>query len=348
MDYGLRRVGVCVGVGFASRPLEVIEHDEDIDAVVARLLQIARRERIASIVVGLPLEKDGAEGLQCAATRRFADALAAAAPAMPLVLWDERFSSREAEGAAGAPARRRARRGRRLRDPRRFFRLGGRRRRGAARAARAGAARAARRRPRRAAAAVPRVTGTVSQSRRHHHDDITRSTRVPGGARSEVEVDASRRRRRSEVEVLAQEGAAVVERAPIPRRRVRALDVGDDARAARASEIKFYRVLGACVEIKNFTEGRRLDGAGRARRVQCQKPRVLFSKTRGSRFRMSRASLQREFTVTKPSARSPSSKDEREPNFRHRESVFCSFGFLLVFIYYFTACRWRHEKVLKK
>ena len=97
MDYGLRRVGVCVGVGFASRPLEVIEHDEDIDAVVARLLQIARRERIASIVVGLPLEKDGAEGLQCAATRRFADALAAAAPAMPLVLWDERFSSREAE-----------------------------------------------------------------------------------------------------------------------------------------------------------------------------------------------------------------------------------------------------------
>ena len=69
VDYGLRRVGVCVGVGFASRPLEVIEHDEDIDAVVARLLQIARRERIASIVVGLPLEKDGAEGLQCAATR---------------------------------------------------------------------------------------------------------------------------------------------------------------------------------------------------------------------------------------------------------------------------------------
>ena len=68
VDYGLRRVGVCVGVGFASRPLEVIEHDEDIDAVVARLLQIARRERIASIVVGLPLEKDGAEGLQCAAT----------------------------------------------------------------------------------------------------------------------------------------------------------------------------------------------------------------------------------------------------------------------------------------
>ncbi|CAH0379297.1 unnamed protein product [Pelagomonas calceolata] len=97
VDYGLRRVGVCVGVGFASRPLEVIEHDEDIDAVVARLLQIARRERIASIVVGLPLEKDGAEGLQCAATRRFADALAAAAPATPLVLWDERFSSREAE-----------------------------------------------------------------------------------------------------------------------------------------------------------------------------------------------------------------------------------------------------------
>ena len=48
-----------------------------------------------------------------------------------------------------------------------------------------------------------------------------------------MEVDASRRRRRSEVEVLAQEGAAVVERAPIPRRRVRALDVGVSLRRRR-------------------------------------------------------------------------------------------------------------------
>ena len=62
-----------------------------------RAVDLALREGATAFVVGLPLEKDGAEGLQCAATRRFADALAAAAPATPLVLWDERFSSREAE-----------------------------------------------------------------------------------------------------------------------------------------------------------------------------------------------------------------------------------------------------------
>lgn len=97
VDYGLRRTGVCVGVGFAARPLEVIEHDEDADAVVARLLLLMRRERIASFVVGLPLERDGGEGAQCAVTRLFADKLAAAAAPAPVVLWDERFSSREAE-----------------------------------------------------------------------------------------------------------------------------------------------------------------------------------------------------------------------------------------------------------
>ena len=69
-----------------------------------------------------------------------------------------------------------------------------------------------------------------------------------------MEVDASRRRRRSEVEVLAQEGAAVVERAPIPRRRVRALDVGDDARTAVGAGERL-RVLGACVEIKSLPCG---------------------------------------------------------------------------------------------
>ena len=41
VDYGLRRVCVCVGVGFARRPLEVIEHGDDIDAVVGRVLQSA-------------------------------------------------------------------------------------------------------------------------------------------------------------------------------------------------------------------------------------------------------------------------------------------------------------------
>merc|ERR1719506_1766315 len=55
------------------------------------------RERIASIVVELPLEKDGAEVPQCAATRLFADALATAFVDMPVLLWDEGFSSQEAE-----------------------------------------------------------------------------------------------------------------------------------------------------------------------------------------------------------------------------------------------------------
>ena len=44
--------------------------------------------------------------------------------------------------------------------------------------------------------------------------------------------------------MLAQEGAAVVQRAPVPRRRVRSLDVGDDARTAVGAGERL-RVLGA-------------------------------------------------------------------------------------------------------
>ena len=58
------------------------------------------------------------------------------------------------------------------------------------------------------------------------------------------------------MEVLAQEGAAVVQRAPVPRRRVRSLDVGDDARTAVGAGERL-RVLGACVEIKSLRRVRR-------------------------------------------------------------------------------------------
>ena len=70
------------------------------------------------------------------------------------------------------------------------------------------------------------------------------------------------------MEVLAQEGAAVVQRAPVPRRRVRSLDVGDDARTAVGAGERL-RVLGACVEIKSLR---------RVRAAQFDSPRHQQSK----------------------------------------------------------------------
>lgn len=52
--------------------------------------------RAVGIVVGLPVRLSGAEGDQAALVRRFGDWVAAQVH-LPVVFWDERFSSTEAE-----------------------------------------------------------------------------------------------------------------------------------------------------------------------------------------------------------------------------------------------------------
>jgi len=73
VDYGLKRVGVGVGAGWACRPLRVLDHEDRDETAVARdLLAIARAESATGFVVGLPLDHTGAEGAQANLTRHFA------------------------------------------------------------------------------------------------------------------------------------------------------------------------------------------------------------------------------------------------------------------------------------
>lgn len=62
----------------------------------ARLLQIAEQHRIAGFVLGFPANLDGSEGPRAQATRAFARNLNALTP-LPILLWDERWSTVEAE-----------------------------------------------------------------------------------------------------------------------------------------------------------------------------------------------------------------------------------------------------------
>jgi len=102
VDFGLRRTGVCVGRGYASRPLEVVENCGNLTAHAAAVVRLALREGATAFVVGLPLDRDGSETEQSGLSRAFAARLADVAAllvrdATSVVLWDERFSSREAE-----------------------------------------------------------------------------------------------------------------------------------------------------------------------------------------------------------------------------------------------------------
>lgn len=97
IDVGTKTLGLAlsdVGRMIASA-LETIRRTKfKIDAT--RLLDIAAEHRIGGFVIGLPLNLDGTQGPRAQATRAFARNLAALTP-LPLLLWDERLSTAEAE-----------------------------------------------------------------------------------------------------------------------------------------------------------------------------------------------------------------------------------------------------------
>lgn len=97
LDVGRRRIGVAASdpTGFLASGVEVIQRaslDKDVEAV-QRLVETLRAEQI---VVGYPLSMAGEPGPQAEETARFVEALRGRA-SVPIVLWDERLSTLEAD-----------------------------------------------------------------------------------------------------------------------------------------------------------------------------------------------------------------------------------------------------------
>lgn len=102
LDHGLARIGcaVCDPTGTVVRPLDPIE-PADAGAAAA----VVREQEAEAVVVGLPKTLAGREAEQAERARAFADELAAAT-AVPVESFDERFTTRMAESSrrAGAAA----------------------------------------------------------------------------------------------------------------------------------------------------------------------------------------------------------------------------------------------------
>lgn len=96
LDVGSKRIGVAVTdpLGITAQGLETIQRQnkrKDWEA----LGQVLTKYDVAEIVVGLPLRLSGAEGTQSEKMRRFAEELHARF-SLPVHLWDERWTSTEA------------------------------------------------------------------------------------------------------------------------------------------------------------------------------------------------------------------------------------------------------------
>ena len=97
LDYGLARTGVAVSdpTGTVARPLEVVERAAS-EPGIARVVEVARREDVERIVVGLPVTLRGERGAQAEETERFVERLRAATE-LPVVT----FTTALARAGAG-------------------------------------------------------------------------------------------------------------------------------------------------------------------------------------------------------------------------------------------------------
>lgn len=97
LDYGERRIGVAASdpLGVTAQPVTVIER-ESLEADLAAIQALVKRQGAERIVLGLPLNMDGTAGPQARRVRRFAARLKRAL-CLEVVLWDERLTTVEAD-----------------------------------------------------------------------------------------------------------------------------------------------------------------------------------------------------------------------------------------------------------
>jgi putative holliday junction resolvase len=97
IDFGRKRIGLAITDtdGRGAYPVGIVERrslKEDLDAIRSQLAE----RRVSRIVVGLPLNMDGAEGPSARAARAFAEHLGTAI-GVAVEMFDERLTSVEAE-----------------------------------------------------------------------------------------------------------------------------------------------------------------------------------------------------------------------------------------------------------
>ena len=98
LDLGTVRIGVAVSdeQGILATPLTVVQRRSRAEDFAA-LAELVRRERVAGVLAGLPLDSQGAVGPQAQLARRYGGRLAVRLP-VPLAFWDESYSSVDAAG----------------------------------------------------------------------------------------------------------------------------------------------------------------------------------------------------------------------------------------------------------
>lgn len=110
LDIGERHTGVAISDATATiaRPLETVDHESREEAVTA-VADLVQEHGAEMVVVGRPLSLDGSIGPQARLVDRYAQDLIDALD-VPVILWDERFSTARADEVLLETRKKKARR----------------------------------------------------------------------------------------------------------------------------------------------------------------------------------------------------------------------------------------------
>ncbi len=105
IDHGEARIGLAVSdeLGMLAHPLETIVL-KDVTDPVARISEVVARDKIGTIVLGMPRNMDGTYGPASEKVKVFAEKLRAAV-GCPVRLWDERLTTKAAQRSLHAAGR---------------------------------------------------------------------------------------------------------------------------------------------------------------------------------------------------------------------------------------------------
>jgi putative Holliday junction resolvase len=97
LDVGAKRIGVAVSdeLGLTAYPVLTLERHRNLRDDLRSIGRLARRESVTAIVVGNPLYLSGEQSPRAAKTQAFAAELGTLT-CLPVYLWDERLTTREA------------------------------------------------------------------------------------------------------------------------------------------------------------------------------------------------------------------------------------------------------------
>lgn len=97
LDVGSKRIGVAVSdeLGLTAQPVLTLERRHNSREDLRSLGRLARRFKVAGIVVGNPLHMSGEASARSAKTEAFAHALGELT-GLPIHLWDERLTTHDA------------------------------------------------------------------------------------------------------------------------------------------------------------------------------------------------------------------------------------------------------------